>query len=142
MWQKRQGQNDMKNKNCDKFYRNVKILFPKVDFKEGRFLRDLKKQIEEYAIRFPTATYEDVEEAFGSPEDIIYDFFSLTGTPKIARSVKKRWIKKLTVIIVASILAFLFCSYCLLWYVSYRKYTESLIDVKETIIYEGEKSYE
>lgn len=132
----------MINKNCDTFYRNVKSLFPKVDFKEGRFLRDLRKQVEEYAIKFPTATYEDIEEAFGSPEDIIYDFFSMTGATKIAKSVKKRWIKKLVVIITISILAFLICTYCLLWYISYRKYTDSLIDTKETIIYEGEESYE
>lgn len=51
--------------------------------KEGRFLRELRKQIEEYAMRHPNTEYKEIEEAFATPEDVIYDFFSLTGTLKI-----------------------------------------------------------
>lgn len=132
----------MKNKNCTIYYQNIKSLFPKVDYKEGRFLRDLRKQIEEYAMQHPNATYKEIEEAFGTPEDIIYDFFSLAGTLEVVKSVKKKKFQKLVILIVAATICFFISAYLLLWYISYREYTDSLVNTKETIIYEGEESYE
>lgn len=62
------------NKNCQLFYKRLRILFPSIGFAEGKFLRDIKMQLRDFSIENPGAEYEDVVEFFGNPEDVYINY--------------------------------------------------------------------
>ena len=64
----------MKNNYCMEYYKILKELFPKLSFSEGKFLKDMKIQLRDYALLHPNATYTDVLDTFGLPEEIVAEF--------------------------------------------------------------------
>lgn len=67
------------NKNCQLFYKRLRILFPSIGFAEGKFLRDIKMQLRDFSIENPGAEYEDVVEFFGNPEEVYIDYIHSQG---------------------------------------------------------------
>lgn len=130
----------MKNKNCILYYQTLKSLFPDVGYKEGKFLKDLKLQIQRFALTHPNCSYEELELTFGKAEEVVFDYIESVGTDTIHSMVQKNTFRKRCIIgIVGTIILFYF-TYVLYLYNSYKAYTESLPCSVETIIYEGERT--
>ncbi len=128
----------IKNKNCYLYYQALKNIFPEVQYKEAKFLRDLKIQIIEYGLLHPNCTYAEVEEFFGSVQSVISDYVELQGVMTVYESVSKKKLKKNIIIGIIICTTFLSIAYIIFLEASYRKYSDSMPVIKETIIHEGD----
>lgn len=130
----------MKNKNCLLYYKTLKSLFPDIGYRDGKFLRDLKTQIQNYSITHPNCTYEELENMFGKAEDVIFDYIESIGSSTVHRLVRKNAFKK-KIFISFIIFIILFYSAYLVYLCSlYKEYSNSMINTKESIIYEGKRN--
>ena len=68
------------NKAAQEYYFILKSIFPKVTYEEGRFLKEFKTSLIEFTLAHPHCTYETLEEEFGTPQDILYEFFNMQDT--------------------------------------------------------------
>lgn len=129
--------NFIRNKNCLLYYNTLRSIFPSVGYKEGKFLRDLKDQIIEYSLVKPNCSYTDVEKVFGNAEDVVFEYISSQGCKVIHKKVQKNKIKKRILIFFISLSLMGFIFYTIFLCASYKKYSDSMPETKETIIYEG-----
>lgn len=129
--------NFIRNKNCLLYYNTLKSIFPSVGYKEGKFLRDLKDQIIEYSFEKPNCSYNDVEKIFGKAEDVVFEYISSQGCKEIHKKVQKNNLKRrfLFFFILLSLLGFLF--YMMFLCASYKRFSNAMPEIKETIIYDG-----
>ena len=106
-------------------------------YKEGKFLRDLKDQIIEYSFEKPNCSYNDVEKIFGKAEDVVFEYISSQGCKEIHKKVQKNNLKRrfLFFFILLSLLGFLF--YMMFLCASYKRFSNAMPEIKETIIYDG-----
>lgn len=123
------------DKRCTtKYYRILKELFFEVDFMEGKFLKDFRSALQEYASTDQGCTYEMLVNKFGAPEEVWYDYVSAQDADYLLSCVNKKHIKKWGVRCVV-----ILCICCLLIYVMfsysvYNKANVSIVDEKETVI--------
>lgn len=78
------------NKAAQEYYFILKSIFPKVTYEEGRFLKEFKTSLIEFTLAHPHCTYETLEEEFGTPQDILYEFFNMQDTLELSQSIKNR----------------------------------------------------
>lgn len=99
------------NKAAQEYYFILKSIFPKVTYEEGRFLKEFKTSLIEFTLAHPHCTYETLEEEFGTPQDILYEFFNMQDTLELSQSIKKQKTKRymlqfLVMVILVSLLAY------------------------------------
>ncbi len=132
----------MKNKNHILYYNKLKSLFPRIDYREGRFLRDMKKQLKEFSMCHPNCSYQEIEDTFGKVEDVVYDYVQEQGMDTIYESVRNRKKKKVLFILLILGLILSYMTYSAVWLLSYRTFSETAIETKEIQIDQGENEYE
>lgn len=132
----------MKNKNHILYYNKLKSLFPRIDYREGRFLRDMKKQLKEFSMCHPNCSYQEIEDTFGKVEDVVYDYVQEQGMDTIYESVRNRKKKKVLFIIVVVILILSYTMYSMMLTLSYRTFLENTVKTEEIEINKGEINYE
>ena len=77
----------MKNKYCMQYYKVLKGLFPRLSFWNGKFLRDVKTQLRDFSILHPNATYDDVVDAFGLPEEVVEEYLNSQDSSQLHNKV-------------------------------------------------------
>ena len=84
-----------------KYIRRCKNCFPVYGKEEQQFLKRLRHQMEEYAQENPDVTYQQLEEWFGTPIDIVKSYYdSLEDEDRlIDRACFSRTLKKVMIII-------------------------------------------
>ncbi|SRR5699024_1054605 len=129
-------ENKMKNHNCIIWYKQLRILFPNIGIKEGRFLKDIKLQLRDYSLLHINATYQDIIENFGRPEDIYAIYIESEGIDNIYIRMKK--IKIIRNFLFGGIIfaVIIWCLFFAFWYQSYDKFNQSIISEEETDIME------
>lgn len=130
------------NKNCQLFYKRLRILFPSVGFSEGKFLRDIKMQLRDFSMENPGAEYEDVVEFFGNPEDVYVNYIQSRGREEIYQKFKARKVVKYCITSIVIFMVIVWIIIYLSWFKGYRSFTNSVPTIKETVIEEGEINYE
>ena len=126
----------MKRKMVKKYIRRCKNCFPVYGKEEQQFLKRLRHQMEEYAQENPDVTYQQLEEWFGTPIDIVksqYD--SLEDEDRlIDRACFSRTLKKVMIIILM-VISIIGVYDSAIMYFSY-------LDGKDSkVIYEGSTIY-
>ena len=130
------------NKNCQLFYKRLRILFPSVGFSEGKFLRDIKMQLRDFSMENPGAEYEDVVEFFGNPEDVYVNYIQSRVREEIYQKFKARKVVKYCIVSIIIFLILIWGMVFLVWLKGYRNFNYIVPTMKETIINEGEVRYE
>lgn len=119
-----------------KYIRRCKNCFPVYGKEEQQFLKRLRHQMEEYAQENPDVTYQQLEEWFGTPIDIVKSYYdSLEDEDRlIDRACFSRTLKKVMIIIlmVISIIGV---------YDSAIMYSSYLDGKDSKVIYEGSTIY-
>lgn len=113
----------MRNINVHNYYISLKKLFPQMYYKEGRFLHDFRKSLNEYAISHPNCTYEDLENYFGKTEDIVSEYLTCHNSDYILKCIKKKKYTKhilLALIIFLLVTGVIFSIFCFLAYQKYQ----------------------
>ena len=119
-----------------KYIRRCKNCFPVYGKEERQFLKRLRRQIEEYAQENPDVTYQQLEEWFGTPIDIVKSYYdSLEDEDRlIDRACFSRTLKKVMIIILM-VISIIGVYDSAIMYFSY-------LDGKDSkVIYEGSTIY-
>lgn len=130
------------NKHCQLFYKRLRILFPSIGFAEGKFLRDIKMQLRDFSIENPGSDYEDVVAFFGNPEEVYVNYIQSWGRENIYHKFRSRKIIKYILIYIIIFMIIIWIMVFLIWFKSYRSFSNSVPEIKETIIDEGEFKYD
>ena len=117
----------MKNQNIHKYYFILKTLFPRINFKEGKFLHELKLSLKQYEIDHPNATYEEILHNFGTPDTIVSDYISNQDMDYVFECVKKKKYWKYIIILLG--IAILLCcfTYGIFCYYAAEESTDNII---------------
>lgn len=84
-------------KDSKRYFNDINKLFPIHTFKEKKYLSNLKEQIDEY----DSLSYEELEEQFGTPIDIVIAYYEMIDTKYILKKLKfKRVVMVIGIIIV------------------------------------------
>ena len=119
-----------------KYIRRCKNWFPVYGKEEQQFLKRLRHQMEEYAQENPDVTYQQLEEWFGTPIDIVKSYYdSLEDEDRlIDRACFSRTLKKVMIIILM-VISIIGVYDSAIMYFSY-------LDGKDSkVIYEGSTIY-
>ena len=119
-----------------KYIRRYKNCFPVYGKEEQQFLKRLRHQMEEYAQENPDVTYQQLEEWFGTPIDIVKSYYdSLEDEDRlIDRACFSRTLKKVMIIILM-VISIIGVYDSAIMYFSY-------LDGKDSkVIYEGSTIY-
>lgn len=119
-----------------KYIRRCKNCFPVYGKDEQQFLKRLRHQMEEYAQENPDVTYQQLEEWFGTPIDIVKSYYdSLEDEDRlIDRACFSRTLKKVMIIILM-VISIIGVYDSAIMYFSY-------LDGKDSkVIYEGSTIY-
>ena len=119
-----------------KYIRRCKNCFPVYGKEEQQFLKRLRHQMEEYAQENPDVTYQQLEEWFGTPIDLVKSYYdSLEDEDRlIDRACFSRTLKKVMIIILM-VISIIGVYDSAIMYFSY-------LDGKDSkVIYEGSTIY-
>lgn len=84
-------------KDSKKYYKDIYKLFPVHSVKEKQYLNNLKEQISEY----DSLSYQELEEQFGKPTDIVIAYYETVDTKYILKKINlKRFLTTIALIIV------------------------------------------
>lgn len=119
-----------------KYIRRCKNCFPVYGKEERQFLKRLRRQIEEYAQENPDVTYQQLEERFGTPIDIVKSYYdSLEDEDKlIDRACFSRTLKKVMIIILM-VISIVGVYDSVIMYFSYLDGKDSKVIYEESTIY-------
>lgn len=126
------------NKNCQLFYKRLRILFPSIGFAEGKFLKDIKMQLRDFSMENPSAEYEDVVEFFGNPEEVYVNYIQSRGREEVYLKFQKR--KQLhTIVKICVLILFLFTIiFFIFWWNSYQLFNQNMLQEEQILIDEGD----
>ena len=126
-----------RNKNITTYYRHLKLLFSSIHYKEGKFLKDVKLQLQDFLIDHPSCTYQDIVNHLGTPEAVFIDYISHQDSTDIYKvlSIKRlfSFIKK-TLFILGCIFAIIFFFF---WWKGYQSFNDSSLYYYDIQINEG-----
>lgn len=121
--------------NAKKYYRDLKRLFSVYGKEEKTYLNEMKVQIDEYAADNPGLTYDELEEEFGSPNEVISAYYLSCDSNQLIKKMRIRKFVKRTclILIILSMGVSLWKLYT---------YTQTYIKFKEEFPYEWEEVIE
>ena len=127
----------MKNKYCMQYYKVLKGLFPRLSFWNGKFLRDVKTQLRDFSILHPNATYDDVVDAFGLPEEVVEEYLNSQDSSQLHNKVLvHRYIRMAFYDILITLALFVAGAY-IFFFTSYQEFLRLRPTVSETTIEPG-----
>lgn len=127
----------MKNEAAVKYYRELKGLFKKINFAQGKFLKSYKEMLDEYVIVNPKCTYEDLVLRFGSPQDVYINYINEQDPENVLKTIKHNvWKKALTWCIIIALIAsgIIVAVRCFFYYRLYQEAYKDIPVVREVII--------
>lgn len=126
------------NKNISTYYRHLRLLFSSVGYKEGKFLRDVKLQLEDFLIMHPSCTYQDIVDNLGTPEAVFIDYISRQDSMEVYKmlSIKRffSFVKKAIFILVCIMIIIFF----VFWWKGYQSFNDSSLYYYDVQIKEGD----
>ena len=127
----------MKNKYCMQYYKVLKGLFPRLSFWNGKFLKDVKTQLSAFSILHPNATYDDVVDAFGLPEEVVEEFLNSQDSSQLHNKVLvHRYIRLTFYGILIALALFIIGTYAL-FFASYQEFIKYNPASSETTVEQG-----
>lgn len=113
-------------KDSKKYFKDINKLFPVHSYKEKKYLKDLKEQIDEY-------DSNSYQELFGTPIDVVIAYYESIDTEYILKKIK---LKRIVITVCILILLFVASASCYEIYVVNKE--REKIDNMYPIHYEEE----
>lgn len=93
------------NNLCKQYTSSVKELFPIMGKAEKRYILSLKEDINAYCEEENIETLDKLYEKYGSPNNIVNSYFSVSDTTEIIKRIRiSKWIKCAIVILLVIIM--------------------------------------
>lgn len=119
------------------YLKNCRILFPIYGKQERIFLKKLKRQIEDYCVDFPNATYTDIVTQFGTPTDVVISYYENTNeTLLLKRANLIKYLRSFLLCLLILVLIFLI-HFGFWTYQAYLDAKDTIIIHEKTEIYEN-----
>ena len=119
-----------------KYLRNCKRLFPVYGKRERQFIKKLRDRIQEHIDSSPNLTYEELVEQFGSPKDIVIEYYNTVDDDYLLRKTNLVKYLKIVLFSALAIVLIYYGTHFVLLYKSYQDVQDSIIIHEETIIRE------
>ena len=88
------------NKICKGYISEIKLLFPLKSKKERKYIKNFAINVEDYCIEENITSKEQLYSTFGTPMDVVNEYFSTVDTAYIVKKIKvAKWIKALLALI-------------------------------------------
>ena len=129
-----------KNDSCAMYYKVLKGLFPKLSFTEGKFLKDVKIQLRDFGTIHPNATYDDVIDAFGPPEQIVAEFLNNQNSAQLHSQVLLYRNRKTILHGILVTLAIMVLGTYILFFTCYQSFLKYNSTISETTVEPGIRS--
>ncbi len=112
------------NSDCKRYLGELKTLIPSAGKYEKKFLKNMKENMEAFSDNNPNITYSDICNHFGTPKDILIDYFSNVDAEYLVKRLK--FVSILRKCVIAALLIIIFtCSVKTgLYYKSYQDVQE------------------
>lgn len=111
-------------------------MFPVYGKRERQFIKRLRDRIQEHIDSSPNLTYEELLEQFGSPKDIVIEYYNTVDDDYLLRKTNLVKYLKIVLFSALAIVIIYFGTHFVLLYKSYRDVQDSIIIHEETIIKE------
>lgn len=83
----------LKNRFARKYIRQVRSMLPGTVGKKNIILNKVREEVFAYLEENPQATDKDLQQRFGTPEDIASSYIETMGTPEIMEKFRiRKWI--------------------------------------------------
>lgn len=90
-----------------KYTNNVKALFPLKRKQERIYLRQMKQNIDDYCENTAVSSLEELYEEFGSPQDVVYNYYSIMDASQLFFMIRFHQIIKYISITIILIIIFI-----------------------------------
>ena len=118
------------NNSFERYLHDVRSVFPVFQKSEQRFFQDFSSAIQEYQNTHPDCTFEELKENFGSPEDIITEYYDNIGSGAYVKTMRKSYYLK---IITIAVIILSMCIVSRIYYI-YKEWDNTQISSEQTII--------
>lgn len=101
------------NKLCKKYISSLKYLFPVTKSREKKYIENLKIELLNFIEDNNITSIDELYEKYGSPGDIISDYYSATNLDEVIKTAATtKLVKKIGVVflIIATIFASILCT--------------------------------
>lgn len=93
-------------KLCKEYIKEVKAMFPVKGKQERKYIKQLRTNVEDYCEESNATTKEELYENYGSPVDVLAEYFSATGVPYVIKKIRiSKYIKALVAVIIAILIS-------------------------------------
>lgn len=107
------------NRVTKQYISEVKSLFPIMGKAERDYIHSLSANINDYASEENMNTIQKLYDHYGSPNDIVNTYFSISDTSEIIKRIQlSKWIKRAIILLLIIVVL----SFGLWWTITYRTY--------------------
>lgn len=121
-------------KNAKKYYRDICLIFPSNGKRKKDYLKHLKKLIEEYDSENENIEYEDLVKEYGSPKEVVSEYYKNSSTDELIRNIYKKKIIIGGFIVLSIILLMIFSCRYYFYYREYQDFHNAIPAYDETTI--------
>ena len=94
----------MRNDSVNKYYRELKALFPLKTYYEIKFLKEFKNSLIEFSGQISNCTYDDLCKEFGTPQEIFLEYMNTEDYENEPKTIWNDQIRKNIIAIVSILL--------------------------------------
>lgn len=120
------------------YLRNVRSSFPVFRKNERRFFDEFKLAVGEYESLYPECSMNDLDKRFGTPKDIVIDYFNNMDSEKYLSTMRKSLYIKISIITAFVLFIIFFFLQTYLLFQARNTFEESMIKVEEITINQNE----
>lgn len=121
-------------KEIELYFKQIKLLFPIYGKYEKRFLRDLKTTVSEYIEEYPNDGIKEIQQRFGSPQDIVHNYLCSMDPYMLYRKLSLRKCLKRALVAAVILIIIGFCVYAEMIYNVYLDAQSQLVTEEVTVI--------
>lgn len=118
----------MRDKGVAKYMKILKELFLNINYEEGKFLKNFRADLTEYAMRHPNCDYDELVNEYGPPEEIFCGYLSVQDSDYILECINKKHLRRwvMSGVIIVSFICLVV--YCYSTYNLYKQVDKSIIN--------------
>ena len=114
------------NKDCKRYLGELKTLIPSAGKYEKKFIRNMKENLIEFSATNPDIRYVNICEHFGTPQDIVIEYFENVDTTYLIKHLKFSSVIRKCIICAVLILAITCAIEARLYYKAYQEAQENI----------------
>ena len=122
-----------------KYLRNVRSSFPVFRKNERQFFDEFKLTVDEYKALYPECSMDDLNKKFGTPKEIVIDYFNNMDSEKYLSTMRKSLYIKISIVTTLVLFIIFFFLQTYLLFQARNNFEKSMIKTEEITIIQNEQ---